>query len=35
MRKRNVILFLSIVAMGITWGVVYWIFIAPYANIGG
>lgn len=29
MKKKNIILFVSIVAMAIVWGVIYWYFVVP------
>jgi hypothetical protein len=29
MKKEKTILFLLILVMGIVWGLIYWIFIAP------
>ncbi|SFQ13006.1 hypothetical protein SAMN05421670_1039 [Psychrobacillus psychrotolerans] len=33
MKKANVILFLMIFIVGIVWGLIYWLFIAPNANL--
>lgn len=34
MRKRNIIIFIAILAMGLVWGVVYWYLIAPHLDVG-
>lgn len=34
MKKRNLIIFIIILAMGLVWGVVYWYLIAPYMDVG-
>lgn len=34
MKKKNMILFITILIMGLIWGFVYWFLIAPVIDLG-